>query len=176
VTTPDETRQLLELLDRANIIETTFEMARCLDQLDYAALEECLLDEVAVRYEHVVEDEMVTMPAAEFVAAWREAMSGLETTQHLLSNHRVDVDGDEATCTAYCVIQHYYPEPSGSCLWTVGGHYDFEFVRTAEGWRIAVLEMAGFWAQGNRHLLQRAAGSPGEGPGDRGVAPRQERN
>jgi hypothetical protein len=149
--------RITTLLDRTEIVDVTHRMARCLDQLDWVALRQCFRDEIAVRYEHVVDDRVEAMPTAEFVATWRDAMSGLETTQHLLTNHRVVVDGDEATCTAYCLIQHYYPEPSGGCVWTLGGHYDFEFARADDGWRIAELEMAECWAQGNTYLLERAA-------------------
>lgn len=150
-------RRLDELLDRTAIVDVTHRMARCFDQLDWVGLEGCFCDEIAVRYEHVVGDDLVTASAAAFVEAWRGAMSGLEATQHLLTTHRVDVAGDEATCTAYCLVQHYYPDPSGSCVWTLGGHYDFGFVRTDDGWLIDTLELTGVWAHGNRFLLARAA-------------------
>lgn len=150
-----------ELLDRNAIVAVTRRMAECLDQLDWTGLEACFLEELTVRYGYVLGDRLTAMPAAAFVDAWHEATAGLEATQHLLANHRVDVRGDEATCTAYCLVQHYYPEPSGGCTWTLGGHYDFGFVRTDDGWRIGRLELADVWATGNRHLLERAAREAG---------------
>jgi hypothetical protein len=158
-------RRLAELADRTAIVETTHRMAACFDQLDWTGLAACFRDEVRVRYGYVLGDGRRELSAAAFVERWRSATAGLETTYHLLANHRVDLargdrddDGDgrteSATCAAYCLVQHYYPEPSGGCTWTLGGHYDFGFERTDEGWRIAVLELSTLWARGNRHLVE----------------------
>lgn len=158
MTVPDRDDRLAAALDRAAIVETTNRAARCLDQLDWAGLADCLLDELTVRYGYVLGDRRLALSAEEFARRWREVTGGLETTHHLLANHCVDVDGDEATCTAYCLIQHYYPEPSGGCTWTLGGHYEFGLRRTEEGWRIGLVVLSRLWATGNRHLLERTKG------------------
>jgi hypothetical protein len=163
--------RLAELLDQAAIVDLTHRMVGCFDLLDWAALEGCFLDEIDVRYEYVVDDGVSTMSAEAFVEAWRGAMSGLEATQHLLANHQVDVEGDEATCTAYCLVQHYYPDPAGGSTWTLGGHYDLALARTDEGWRIGALEMTVVWAQGNGHLLDQAARVPSDAVADRRPVP-----
>jgi hypothetical protein len=163
----DVERDLTELLDRAAIVDTTHRMARYLDQLDWAALEACFVDEITVSYEYLLDGEPVELTAESFVGWVREAIRGLETTQHFLTNHCVDVDGDSATCTAYCLVQHYFPDASGDCTWTLGGHYDFELVRTEAGWRIGAVEMSALWAEGNRHLVRpvdRPTGSRASDP------------
>ena len=107
-------------------------------------------------YDHVLGDEPTDVSADEFVEHWRETVSGFEATHHLLTNHRVDVDDDEAVCTAYFQAQHFYPEKRGDSLWTLGGHYRFGLGRTEDGWQIEELIMTGLWADGNQFLLERA--------------------
>jgi hypothetical protein len=173
VTAPEADDRLAAALDRTAIVETVNRTVRCLDQLDWTGLTDRLLEELTVRYGYVFGDRRLELSAEEFARRWREVTGDLETTHHLLANHCVDVDGDEATCTAYCLVQHYYPEPSGSCTWTLGGHYEFGLRRTEDGWRIGLVVLSRLWATGNRHLLDRASapdradGRAGRGPGPR---------
>ena len=59
----------------------------------------------------------------------REAMSHL---MHLTSNHRIDVDGDEAAGTVYF---HAMGRTRDGRENAARGHYEDAYVRTPEGWR-----------------------------------------
>jgi len=144
------------LFDRVAIVDLTLQMVRCVDQLQWDDLRACFADDLVVDYDHVLGDEPTEVAADEFVEHWRETVSGFEATHHLLTNHRVDVDDDEAVCTAYFQAQHFYPEKCGDSLWTLGGHYRFGLGRTEDGWQIEELIMTGLWADGNQFLIERA--------------------
>jgi hypothetical protein len=146
-----------QLFDRVAIVDLTLQMVRCVDQLQWDDLRACFADDLVVDYDHVLGDEPTEVAADEFVDHWRDTVSGFEATHHLLTNHRVDVDDDEAVCTAYVQAQHFYPENCGDSLWTLGGHYRFGLGRTEDGWRIEELVMTGLWADGNQFLLERAS-------------------
>ena len=91
------------------------------------------------------------------LGAWSGLLGSFTTTQHLLSNYLVDVEGDTAVATAMFQATHRMPNEHGGPLWILGGRYRFDLARTGEGWRIGGVEMTATWADGNQHLLARAA-------------------
>ena len=81
-------------------------------------------------------------------------------TQHLLSDHPVDVDGDRAVATAQFQAVHVPANPHGDPTWTLGGLYRFGLVRAGGGWRIDAVTMTTTWATGKsaHHDAGRTAG------------------
>jgi hypothetical protein len=151
--------QVAALLDRTAAVDVTNRLCRCVDQRDWAALAECFRTEVTVRYEYVLGPGRATLTASTFIDRWRAAVGSLETTQHFLTNQCVKLREDRATVTAYCLIHHTHPAPSGDRTWTLGGHLEFELVRTGGDWRIDTLVLSTLWTRGNRYLLERADGT-----------------
>jgi len=60
-----------------------------------------------------------------------------DSTQHIMSNHIVQVDGDQAQAFTYGTWRLIRRAAEGLPLWDGSGWYDDALVRTAEGWRIA---------------------------------------
>lgn len=66
-------------------------------------------------------------------------------THHLTTNLMLDVVGDRATARTNVHATHV-PHAGGTGQNFVGGaHYDFEAVRTVDGWRIARLTVTVLW-------------------------------
>lgn len=59
-----------------------------------------------------------------------------DTTQHVMSNHLVEVDGDGAKAFTYGSWRLVRKAVDGSPLWDGTGWYDDDLVRAASGWRI----------------------------------------
>lgn len=60
-----------------------------------------------------------------------------DATQHVMTNHLVQVQGDTAfanTYGAWRLVRHAAGDPP---VWDGTGYYDDRLVRTGEGWRIA---------------------------------------
>jgi hypothetical protein len=74
-------------------------------------------------------------------AAWGDIVegvfdsSGYVATQHLISNVRIDIDGNSASMISYLHATHVL-DPAGSIA-VANGHYVDQVVRTPQGWRIA---------------------------------------
>jgi hypothetical protein len=151
-----------ELADRAAITDAVTRMGWCLDRRDWAGLKALFTDVVYTDYtalwggtpQEASVDELL---ATDKQGSWRRTMDGLESTQHLITNILVDVDGDAARTTANVVGVHRLTNPHGSPLWTVGGTYDFQLTRTADGWRIRAITQGITWVDGNQQVLFRAA-------------------
>lgn len=58
-------------------------------------------------------------------------------TQHLLGNINIEINGDQATAACYLSALHVGLGDYAAETLTVWGEYSDEFVRTANGWRIA---------------------------------------
>lgn len=80
-----------------------------------------------------------------------KAMTGLErylATQHLVANQLVRVDGDTAQGETYCSAHHIYDDESGVRRNRVMAvRYHDDYVRTAEGWRIATRRLTCDWVE-----------------------------
>lgn len=62
-------------------------------------------------------------------------------------------------CTASFQATHRLTDPFGSQLWTLGGTYRFDLVRSDGAWMISAVVMTVTWADGNRNLMSLAAGN-----------------
>ena len=176
-----------QLSDRVAIIDLTLRMVEHVDLLQWDQLYSCFAEDLVVNCSYVLGKDAghVETTATEFAEAWQRTVSGVETTQHLLTNHRVpivDTSDDHhstATCSAYVQARHYHADGSGDPIWTLGGHYDFELVRPASGdhddadpdWRISALMQTTLWETGNRNLLGKAT-EPSKATGSETRKPR----
>lgn len=143
--------------DRAEIVDVTTRMAWFADRRDWDALLTVFADEVDLDYTSLTGGEPARLAAADIVAGWRAGLGGLDATQHLVSNHLVDVDGDRAVATAQFQAVHVLANPHGEPTWTLGGHYRFGLVRSDGGWRIDAVTMTTTWATGNQQIMTLAA-------------------
>lgn len=77
------------------------------------------------------------------------ALGPLDDSQHMVSNHQVDVEGDRATCRCYFQAQHVRRAAVGGPNYIIAGRYDDELVRTEAGWRIDRRVLTIIWREGN---------------------------
>jgi 3-phenylpropionate/cinnamic acid dioxygenase small subunit len=156
----DERLQLL--LDYSDIQRVIYDYATGLDTKDWNLWRSIFTDAVHVKFRSAAEAEFtglgqdwVSMTAPEWVEGRRILFSGLATTQHQMSNPRITVEGDTATCTMYMQAIHFMPgEPTAE--YTLGGYYVDDLVRTPEGWKIARVNLNVTWERGDATMLERA--------------------
>ena len=142
--------------DRTEIVEQTTRMAWLADRRDWDRLVDLFADEVDLDYTALTGGHPVRLSPVDLVAGWRAGLGGLDATQHLVSNHLVDVDGDRAVATAQFQATHVLANPHGDPTWTLGGHYRFGLVRRDDGWRIDAVTMTATWATGNQQVMTLA--------------------
>lgn len=88
------------------------------------------------------------------------------TTQHLITNPLIELDGDRAEITANLLVVFADGEavavgPRAVELPTLGRalgeRYHFEAVRTGDGWRLARIEVDARWLAGSRPVADGSA-------------------
>ena len=142
-----------DLLDHRAIVDVVLQYALGVDSRDWALYRACFADEVEVDLSSWNGQPSARMAAADWVAGVRAGLSGFDTTQHLNTNHRVELDGDRARCRSAIRASHHL---EGECC-VLGGHYDHGLIRTDAGWRIARNVLNVTWREGPEELFGRAA-------------------
>jgi len=135
--------KLQALVDRMDITDTSLRYATGIDRKDRDLYRSCFTAEIEIDFSSMGMGPPVTVPADAWVAQALTLVSGFQSTQHMITNHAITVQGDEATCVAYVQARHFNP---GSMM-TVGGYYTNRLVRTPEGWRISKLKLTQTWTQ-----------------------------
>jgi 3-phenylpropionate/cinnamic acid dioxygenase small subunit len=131
---------LQALVDRAEIIDLFSRYAAAIDGRDAVLYRSCFTDEVDIETSGT---HIQGGPAQEWVDLALRAVGVFEGTQHVITNHRVALDGDEADCVANLQARHW----NGEATVSVGGEYTTRLRRTGAGWRIAKLAMRVRWTQ-----------------------------
>lgn len=142
--------------DRLAIAETASALGLLVDQRAWDQLQAIFSDPVEVDYTSLNGGEPVTVSPADLIAGWRQILDHLDATQHLIANHLVTIDGENATCAANVQGTHMLANHSGGPIWTVGGRYDISLIRLPVGWRISELTLTVQWATGNQHIMTLA--------------------
>lgn len=147
-TTTDD--RLARLLDRQEIIDLTVAYCYILDERQYEQLREVFTPDARVDY-----GSAVCEGVAAIIEKVRGSIQMLDATQHIVSSHRVTIDGDTASSSCQLFSQHVRKGTAEGELYTIGGRYHDELVRTSDGWRIATRVLERLWTQGAREVVRK---------------------
>ncbi|WP_034518044.1 nuclear transport factor 2 family protein [Actinomadura rifamycini] len=141
-----------ELIDRMDIIELVGRYMVSLDERN--------IDDAWARRFHTA-DVAMEAPVGEaagldgLAESTRVALERFERTQHLASNHIVDLDGDRAAVRWDALMVHVHLASTAAARgeepgahFDVGGRFDAEAVRTADGWRFRRMAVRPVWFDG----------------------------
>jgi 3-phenylpropionate/cinnamic acid dioxygenase small subunit len=123
-----------DLADRAAIVELTTTYARAVDTKDWDLYESVFSSDAVIDYTSSGGVRGSREEARRWVS---EVLEPFTMTQHLVTNHHVVVDGDEATCRSDYYNPMGSPDARGKLsIFFVGGCYLDRLRRVPGGWLI----------------------------------------
>jgi hypothetical protein len=148
--------KLTYLLDRLAISDVQLRYATGADTRDWVLYRSCFTDEIDTDFTSVFGGQPRRGNADRFVEAARRFLTGLKVTQHMITNHVITIEGDEAICVAYVQARHHLPNGTGDADQTMFGYYTNRFVRTPDGWKISACRLTVTWNSGNWGIFELA--------------------
>lgn len=136
------------------IVDVVNGVAIYADLRQWDRLRELYADEVAIDYTSLVGGAPAQIKADDLIAGWKVGLGRYQATQHLLGNHRVSVNGEQAQALVYVQATHWLPQPDGESTWTVHGYYDYTLEQIESYWRITRHVFTATIVYGSRALLE----------------------
>jgi hypothetical protein len=145
----DLDRQLRHHLDRQAVADVTIAYCWALDRHEFELLRGVFLPDATAR---LGDEECDGIDA--IMARISRALSPLDDSQHIISNHEVTIDGDTATSRCYLHAQHVRHAAEGGATFVVAGRYEDRLERTPAGWRIRRRVLTTMWTDGNPRVVR----------------------
>lgn len=142
--------QLARLLDEQRIVDVAVRYCWALDTRNWAGLDTVFAPDATAK----LASRSVLEGLDAIVRRCTAVLSPLDASQHLVSTHQVHLDGDRATHRCNLHAQHVRAAAEGGPNYVVGGRYEDDLVRTAEGWRIRHRRLVVLWTEGNLAVVQ----------------------
>jgi 3-phenylpropionate/cinnamic acid dioxygenase small subunit len=135
-----------KLEDEAAIHEVLVRYATAIDTHEHDLLDDVFTEDATIDYRET-QGPSDSYPAIRTFLA--TAMKRFRILQHVLSNARIEVEGDRARSKTYVRAMHGTKTPKGMKFFELGGEYVDTWVRTEAGWRIAERKLRALWFQGD---------------------------
>jgi ketosteroid isomerase-like protein len=144
---------LQHLVDERDITAVALRYCRTIDTNDWPGLAQVFTPDATALL-----GSPPVLEGLDAISARIEAALGpLDDSQHLVGNHEVVVDGDQATHRCYLHAQHIRRVDDGSPNYIVAGRYEDDLVRTLDGWRISHRTLTVMWTEGNLAVVRPPA-------------------
>ncbi len=134
--------------DRQAIVDLTIAYCWTIDTKDFENLRNIFLPDATA----LLGDERIGIES--IITRISGALGLLDASQHIIANHQIAIDGDEATNRCYLHAQHVRRAAEGGPNYIVAGRYHDHMVRTADGWRIRRREIHVDWTEGNVRVVR----------------------
>jgi aryl-alcohol dehydrogenase-like predicted oxidoreductase len=132
-------------------VDTIRRLARALDEQDWDAVRGCLGPELDTDYSSFRGTPPARLAADAFIDLRRDGLAGL-VTEHLTSNHSVELDGDRAICRCEFVIHRWPANTTDRRFLHSYGTYAFALRHVPEGWQITGITQVVSGSEGDPRL------------------------
>jgi hypothetical protein len=137
--------------DVGEIINLLNLYALAVDTLQWDLLGHVFVADARVEYE----GGAVWTDLASFQRDFAAVHAPLTTSQHVVTNHQVIVDGDLANAISYNHARLFRTvQQGGGNHWEIGAWYDDVLTRTRKGWRITHRISRGHWWDGSMPVTE----------------------
>jgi hypothetical protein len=125
------------VVDRIAISDLVTSLAYAQDERSWDLFPQIFTSRVVVDLSSHLGSPPQEVAVEELADGARNALEGFDATDHVVSNIRIQLEGDVAHCRAYVLAYHHLqdaPGPVNYC--SMRGKWKLELIRTEGGWRI----------------------------------------
>jgi len=137
------------ILDYLAITDLVQRYGQGTDTHDFQLLRTCYGDYIDVDHSPTIGMGRIRVSADKWCALADKFHSQLDGDEHVMIPQSLVIDGDNAGCRVLMHASHFYRNAAGSPYQTLVGSYNFKFVRTDDGWKIAESIQGVTWTEGN---------------------------
>jgi hypothetical protein len=148
--------------ERQAIIDVTYRYGLALDQKDWRLLRSVFGEAIEVDVSPGDGSGFRQYSGAEWANLVSGMIGGFDATQHIMTNHRVSINGRQARCNNYLHAMHILRAAEGEESWEVGGWYEWDMVNKGGDWVVSRYRLELAWQRGNlglRKLARERAGA-----------------
>ncbi|MEM7098639.1 MAG: nuclear transport factor 2 family protein [Pseudomonadota bacterium] len=143
----------MEFIDYNEIVRRRYEYAMGIDTKDFKLLRSVFTETITMDFQDYSGQPRSTLQADDWVANCKNLFTGLDATQHVMTNPIVDIDGERATCKMYMKAEHFLQNDQGNNDFALGGYYIDQLEKSRGRWLINAVTLKIFWNRGNRHIM-----------------------
>lgn len=159
---PHDADLLIRVSDELAIVRTLSRLAQAQDDLDRDAYLSCFTDTVLLVEAAVFEGWKPTeLAAGELADQYFDELRRFDAGQHLVTNHVIDVVGDEATCSADLYAVAVLLEDGDQLTSSLGARYFLRLRRSGNSWRIFERSVRVRWTSAGTDEIRRRAAAGG---------------
>ena len=141
---------------KIEIITLLNQFGIAIDSRDWNTFGSLFADEVEFDYS-AIGDIAGVFKSQEIAQNARKNFSGFQATQHLITNHQIELAStNEANCKAYVRAMHVLPNDEVEPMLEIGGCYIAKLIETDSHWKITSWKFELFWSQGDFALFELA--------------------
>lgn len=146
------------LLDRANIHDICTWYALGVDMCDWKLFQSIFADNFERDVSAVTGQPPQTMTPEQQVDECRAAMPGFDSTQHILTNEAITIDGNSAKAVVYMTAHHTLTVDEEQKHFVIRGFYVFRFARNSAdaNWKISAVKLNVLSTEGDAGLIELA--------------------
>jgi hypothetical protein len=146
----------MQFEDYNAIVRRRYEYALGIDTRDWDLLRSVFTDEIEMDFSSYSGQPGAVVLADDWVDGAKVMFTGLDSTQHVMTNPIVDIDGERGRLRMYMKAEHFLGNDSGSDSFALGGYYEDRLIKVAGDWKIEAVTLTIFWNRGNRHIMSLA--------------------
>ena len=143
--------------DHQAICEVRYGYALGLDTRDWELYRRIFTEEIDIDFSSFDGQPGSRMKADDWVARCQDFLTGLDASQHVMTNPMVVIEGDRARSRMYMTADHYFGNEHGGDRFVIGGYYDDRLVRSGTDWLLEAVTLTLLWERGNRQIMELAA-------------------
>lgn len=144
---------ITSVAEKLDIIELINQFGMSIDLRDWTKFRSLFAELVEFDYSSIGEVAGILTPD-EIAKTAEQDLGGFQTTQHIITNHIVELSDNEATCTAHVRAQHFLPNDRFDSILQIGGYYNARLIPVESNWKIKGWKFTILWSIGSLELFE----------------------